>query len=148
MAQRDFYLAPYDVTHPRRLAAALALVRGYTTCASRRVWQSIGRPPTSVWGPRDVKGNLVLVERGGEPQQFILGCAVVVFIAQAEWLTPFPVRTLARYLHFRADDQDDFFRLQGGIKRRQVIGCGLGGNQAVVGFHDGLSMSNRSSVVR
>jgi CRISPR-associated protein Cas2 len=37
MAQRDFYLAAYDVTHPRRLAAALALVRGYTTGGQKSV---------------------------------------------------------------------------------------------------------------
>ena len=37
MAQRDFYLAAYDVTHPRRLAAALALVRGYTAGGQKSV---------------------------------------------------------------------------------------------------------------
>lgn len=37
MAQRDLYLAAYDITHPRRLAAALALVRGYTTGGQKSV---------------------------------------------------------------------------------------------------------------
>ena len=35
--QRDFYLAAYDVAHPRRLAAALALVRGYATGGQKSV---------------------------------------------------------------------------------------------------------------
>ena len=37
MPQRDFYLAAYDVSSPRRLAAALALVRGYTTGGQKSV---------------------------------------------------------------------------------------------------------------
>ncbi|WP_374488480.1 CRISPR-associated protein Cas2 [Zoogloea sp.] len=37
MPQRDLYLAAYDVTQPSRLAAALALVRGYTTGGQRSV---------------------------------------------------------------------------------------------------------------
>jgi CRISPR-associated protein Cas2 len=31
MTERDLYLAAYDVAHPRRLRAALDLVRGYAT---------------------------------------------------------------------------------------------------------------------
>ncbi len=34
---RDFYLAPYDVAGPRRLGAALALVRGYATGGQKSV---------------------------------------------------------------------------------------------------------------
>lgn len=37
MAQRNFYLAAYDVSHPRRLIAALALVRGYATGGQKSV---------------------------------------------------------------------------------------------------------------
>lgn len=37
MAQRDFYLAAYDVSCPSRLKAALALVRGYTTGGQKSV---------------------------------------------------------------------------------------------------------------
>jgi CRISPR-associated protein Cas2 len=37
MSQRDFYLAAYDVAQPRRLAAALALVRGYATGGQKSV---------------------------------------------------------------------------------------------------------------
>ncbi len=37
MSNRDFYLAAYDVSSPRRLAAALALVRGYTTGGQKSV---------------------------------------------------------------------------------------------------------------
>ncbi|MBS0512382.1 MAG: CRISPR-associated endonuclease Cas2 [Proteobacteria bacterium] len=37
MSNRDFYLAAYDVAHPRRLIAALALVRGYTTGGQKSV---------------------------------------------------------------------------------------------------------------
>ncbi|AUM00248.1 MAG TPA: CRISPR-associated endonuclease Cas2 [Pseudothauera hydrothermalis] len=37
MSQRDFFLAAYDIAHPRRLAAALALVRGYTTGGQKSV---------------------------------------------------------------------------------------------------------------
>ncbi len=37
MAQRDFYLAAYDVASPGRLKAALALVRGYTTGGQKSV---------------------------------------------------------------------------------------------------------------
>ena len=37
MPSRDFYLAAYDVSSPRRLAAALALVRGYTTGGQKSV---------------------------------------------------------------------------------------------------------------
>ena len=37
MSQRQFYLAAYDVAHPRRLAAALALVRGYVTGGQKSV---------------------------------------------------------------------------------------------------------------
>lgn len=37
MPNRDFYLAAYDVASPRRLAAALALVRGYTTGGQKSV---------------------------------------------------------------------------------------------------------------
>ena len=34
---RDFYLAAYDVANPRRLAAALHLVRGYATGGQKSV---------------------------------------------------------------------------------------------------------------
>ena len=37
MPERDFYLAAYDVAEPRRLAAALALVRGYATGGQKSV---------------------------------------------------------------------------------------------------------------
>lgn len=37
MAQRDFYLAAYDVAAPRRLRAALALVRAYATGGQKSV---------------------------------------------------------------------------------------------------------------
>ena len=37
MPKRDFYLAAYDVSSPRRLIAALALVRGYTTGGQKSV---------------------------------------------------------------------------------------------------------------
>ena len=37
MPKRDFFLAAYDVSSPRRLVAALALVRGYTTGGQTRV---------------------------------------------------------------------------------------------------------------
>lgn len=37
MAQRDLYLAAYDITQERRRAAALALVRGYTTGGQKSV---------------------------------------------------------------------------------------------------------------
>lgn len=37
MSQRDFYLAAYDIASPRRLAAALALVRGYATGGQKSV---------------------------------------------------------------------------------------------------------------
>ncbi|MCP5254415.1 MAG: CRISPR-associated endonuclease Cas2 [Zoogloeaceae bacterium] len=37
MTQRDFYLAAYDVAAPRRLRAALALVRGYATGGQKSV---------------------------------------------------------------------------------------------------------------
>lgn len=37
MSKRDFYLAAYDVSSPRRLVAALALVRGYTTGGQKSV---------------------------------------------------------------------------------------------------------------
>ncbi len=37
MSQRDLYLAAYDVSHPRRLRAALALVRGYSTGGQKSV---------------------------------------------------------------------------------------------------------------
>lgn len=37
MSDRDFYLAAYDVAEPRRLAAALDLVRGYATGGQKSV---------------------------------------------------------------------------------------------------------------
>jgi CRISPR-associated protein Cas2 len=37
ISQRDFYLAAYDVAHPRRLVAALALVRGFATGGQKSV---------------------------------------------------------------------------------------------------------------
>lgn len=37
MAERDFYLTAYDVAHPRRLAAALELVRGFATGGQKSV---------------------------------------------------------------------------------------------------------------
>jgi CRISPR-associated protein Cas2 len=37
MPQRELYLAAYDVAEPRRLAAALALVRGYATGGQKSV---------------------------------------------------------------------------------------------------------------
>lgn len=37
MAHRDFFLAAYDVADPRRLAAALALVRGFATGGQKSV---------------------------------------------------------------------------------------------------------------
>jgi len=37
MPKRDFYLAAYDVADPRRLVAALALVRGYVTGGQKSV---------------------------------------------------------------------------------------------------------------
>ena len=37
MTQRDFFLAAYDVAAPRRLRAALALVRGYATGGQKSV---------------------------------------------------------------------------------------------------------------
>jgi CRISPR-associated protein Cas2 len=37
MTSRDFYLAAYDVSEPRRLAAALDLVRGYATGGQKSV---------------------------------------------------------------------------------------------------------------
>ena len=37
MAERDLYLAAYDVASPSRLAAALALVRGYATGGQKSV---------------------------------------------------------------------------------------------------------------
>ena len=37
MTQRDFFLAAYDVAAPRRLRAALALVRGYATGGQQSV---------------------------------------------------------------------------------------------------------------
>lgn len=37
MAKRGLYLAAYDVSSPRRLAAALALVRGYSTGGQKSV---------------------------------------------------------------------------------------------------------------
>jgi len=37
MSERDFYLAAYDVSAPRRLAAALDLVRGYATGGQKSV---------------------------------------------------------------------------------------------------------------
>ena len=37
MPKRDFFLAAYDVSSPRRLVAALALVRGYTTGGQKSV---------------------------------------------------------------------------------------------------------------
>lgn len=37
MSDRDFYLAAYDVAAPRRLAAALDLVRGYSTGGQKSV---------------------------------------------------------------------------------------------------------------
>ena len=37
MAERDLYLAAYDVAAPSRLAAALALVRGYATGGQKSV---------------------------------------------------------------------------------------------------------------
>ena len=37
MAKRDLYLAAYDVSEPRRLVAALALVRGFATGGQKSV---------------------------------------------------------------------------------------------------------------
>ena len=37
MAKRDLYLAAYDVSEPRRLVAALALVRGFATGGRKSV---------------------------------------------------------------------------------------------------------------
>jgi CRISPR-associated protein Cas2 len=37
MSQRDFYLAAYDISEDRRLAAALHLVRGYATGGQKSV---------------------------------------------------------------------------------------------------------------
>ena len=37
MAQRNFYLAAYDVAEPRRRLAALALVRGFATGGQKSV---------------------------------------------------------------------------------------------------------------
>ncbi len=37
MPKRDFFLAAYDVSGPRRLVATLALVRGYTTGGQKSV---------------------------------------------------------------------------------------------------------------
>ena len=37
MNERDFFLAAYDVAQPRRLAAALHLVRGYATGGQKSV---------------------------------------------------------------------------------------------------------------
>lgn len=37
MSNRDLYLAAYDVSSPRRIAGALALVRGYTTGGQKSV---------------------------------------------------------------------------------------------------------------
>ncbi len=37
MAHRDLYLAAYDVSHPRRLAAALSLVRAFSTGGQKSV---------------------------------------------------------------------------------------------------------------
>ena len=37
MNERDIFLAAYDVAHPRRLAAALQLVRGYATGGQKSV---------------------------------------------------------------------------------------------------------------
>lgn len=37
MAERDFHLAAYDIAHPRRLAAALELVRGCATGGQKSV---------------------------------------------------------------------------------------------------------------
>lgn len=37
MPQRHFYLAAYDVSNARRLAAALALVRGYAASTQKSV---------------------------------------------------------------------------------------------------------------
>jgi CRISPR-associated protein Cas2 len=39
VAHRNFYLAAYDVSHPRRLAAALSLVRGFSTGGQRSVYE-------------------------------------------------------------------------------------------------------------
>jgi CRISPR-associated protein Cas2 len=37
MSSRNLYLAAYDVAHPRRLRAALALVKGYSTGGQKSV---------------------------------------------------------------------------------------------------------------
>lgn len=44
MSERDFYLAAYDVAAPRRLAAALALVRGYATGGQKSVHECFLSP--------------------------------------------------------------------------------------------------------
>jgi CRISPR-associated protein Cas2 len=44
MAQRDLYLAAYDVTDPRRLRAALHLVKGYATGGQKSVHECFLTP--------------------------------------------------------------------------------------------------------
>ena len=44
MPERDFFLAAYDVAHPRRRAAALKLARGYATGGQRSVHECFLTP--------------------------------------------------------------------------------------------------------
>lgn len=68
MPQRDLYLAAYDVASPRRLIAALALVRGYATGGQKSVHEVFLTPAER----HELLHNMALILDETEDRFFLL----------------------------------------------------------------------------
>lgn len=68
MSKRDFYLAAYDVAHPGRLMAALALVRGYATGGQKSVHEIFVTP----FERRELLHGIALILEESEDRFFLL----------------------------------------------------------------------------